>query len=104
MKNYIKAILAQPVPIKVTAVAVSLFLIFGFLGAKAYHEVVGFQNTKETLRAAVVQQCEKNPKSTPETLCRVMARTVGEDENKCSAIPEEVIGNMNCIPLLAEMP
>ncbi len=104
MKDYVKAVLAQPVPIKVTAVAVSLFLIFGFLGAKAYHEVVGFQNTKETLRAAVVQQCEKNPKSTPETLCRVMARTVGVDEHKCRQIPEEVIGLMSCEPLLAEMP
>lgn len=100
----LKTILAQPVPVKVTAVAVSLFLIFGFLGAKAYHEVVGFQNTKETLRAAVVQQCKENPKSTPEELCRVMARTVGEDQNKCNAIPEEVIGSMRCEPLLAEMP
>lgn len=104
MKHCIKAVLAQPVPIKVTAVAVVLFLCLGFLGAKAYHEVVGFQNTKEVLRAAVVQQCKENPKSTPETLCRVMARTVGEDEHKCSQIPEEVIRYMSCEPLLAEMP
>lgn len=104
MKHCIKAVLAQPVPIKVTAVAVALFLIFGFLGAKAYHEVVGFQNTKEVLRAAVVQQCEKDPRTSPEELCRVMARTVGEDEHKCRQIPEEVIGLMTCEPLLAEMP
>lgn len=104
MKNYIKAVLSQPVSFKVTAVAVVLFLIFGFLGAKAYHEVVGFKNTKETLRAAVMQQCEKNPRTSPEELCRVMAKAIGEDEHKCRSIPEEVIGNMNCTPLLAEMP
>jgi hypothetical protein len=102
MKEYAKEILAQPVSIKVTAVAVVLCL--GFLGAKAYHNLANFKSTETILRAAVVQQCEKNPRTTPEDLCRVMARTVGVDEHKCNSIPEEVIGNMNCIPLLAEMP
>ena len=100
----LKAVLAQPVPIKVTAVAVVLYLILGFLGAKAYHNLASFKDTKTILRAAVVQQCEKNPRTSPEELCRVMARTVGVDEHKCNAIPEEVIGSMRCAPLLAEMP
>lgn len=50
---------------KCTAVAVVLFACLGFLGAKAYHNLASFKSTETVLRAAVVQQCEKNPKSTP---------------------------------------
>jgi len=102
MKEYAKEILAQPVSIKVTAVAVVLCL--GFLGAKAYHNLANFKSTETILRAAVVQQCKENPRTSPEDLCRVMARTVGESGHKCRQIPEEVIGLMSCEPLLAEMP